>query len=402
MTRIAQDSLATIYFRFTWKSSHAIHTDRYLADDVSFRRDILPVGIKSRMIGLGVGDSITMTLDMAEVPPYKPGKVLNMPRARFIGPEINGHDVKPRIGRFYPKHFIEQVPGTRPDSSTPFRVVETDKAGFKADLNHPMADREVEIKATVLDIRPPAESAGKLHRWPDIILSGPGMQARLPESPTDFLGNDPFRRKDETGDAEFHKEPGQGGLIDAPAMESVRRAYGRLLSDGAQVLDLMAGCRSYLPENITLGEVTGLGMNMTALESNPALTERVIHNLNEEPVLPFKDNRFDAVLCTSGVEYLTKPFEVFEDVARVLKPGGVFAIAFSNCWHESKVIEVWTELYEFERMGLVSQYITRTDQFRDVETSSERGWLVCDDMEDRFGKGLPESDPVYLVWAYKK
>lgn len=395
MAHIAQDSRATIYFTFTWKSTHASHIERYLADNVSFTRDILPLGIKSRMRGLGVGDSVELTMDPSEVPPFKPGKVLDMPVARFQPPLINGRTIKPRIGRYYPKNYIENVPGTRPDSDTPFRVVETDKTGFKADLNHPMAGREVSIRATVIDIIDTPDEAGALNRWPDIILKGPGMQARLPETPTDYLGAEPFKRRDEAGDADFYAKPPMSSLLDEQAETNVQKLYGEVLDNDMDILDLMAGHVSHLPADISPKSVTGLGLSQVEMDANPALSRTVVHNINEDPALPFEDNTFDAVVCTASVGYLIKPFEVFEDVARVLKPGGVFILTFSNRWFEEKVIRVWTELQEFERMGLVSQYLIRSEMYENITTSSERGWPAPD------GAEAAESDPVYAVWATK-
>ncbi len=388
MAHIAQDSLATIYFEFTWKSSNATHVERYLAEGVSFTRDILPLGVKSRMRGLGVGDSVEMAMDPSEVPAFKPGKILDMPRTRFKA-QVHGRDIKPRIGRYYPKFYIESVPGTRPDSATPFRVVKADRAGFKADLNHPMAGREVTLKATVVDVRPPSEDAGNLSRWSEIILKGPGMQARLLDTPTDFLGADPFLREDETDDAAFYSTEKAADHLEASSIESVQKVYGALLENGMDILDLMPGRTSRLPEDITPASVIGLGLSQEGMDGNADLDKNVIHNLNDDPKLPFDDASFDAVICTASVGYLTKPFEVFEDVARVLKPGGVFAVTYTNHWFEPKVIQVWTELQEFERMGLVSQFFIRTEQYEDLWTSS-----------DRVESGAKE-DSVFAVWGRK-
>jgi ubiquinone/menaquinone biosynthesis C-methylase UbiE len=49
----------------------------------------------------------------------------------------------------------------------------------------------------------------------------------------------------------------------------------------------------------------------------------VAHDLNREPRLPFPDAHFDAALCAVSVQYLVRPVEVFAEVARVLRPGGV-------------------------------------------------------------------------------
>lgn len=373
MARIAGDSVVTIYFEFIWSSTHAGHTERYLATDVSFTRDILPLGVKSRMRGLGVGDSTEFTMDMTEVPPFKPGKILGMSRTRFVGAPDLGRKLEPRIGRFYPKYYIDNVPGTRPDSNTPFRVVGTDRSGFKADLNHPMADREVTIRATVMDIKPPSEGGGSLRRWPDIFFKGPGMQARLEETPTDFLGWEPFRREEDSGDAEYYATSGRHDLLESGAAERVRTAYAGVVEDGMTVLDLLAGRESHLPDGVTPGEVTGLGLNRADMDANPALAKQVVHNVNEHRVLPFEDGAFDAIVCTAGVEYLTSPFEIFEEAGRVLRPGGIFALAFTETWDENKVIGVWPELYPFERMGLVSQYFVRSEQFDAIRTISARG-----------------------------
>ena len=214
MASIVQDSLATIYFELTWESSHARHVDAYYAVDVSFTRDILPLGLKSRMRGLGPGDSVEMILDPSEIPAYEPGKILEIARSRFLAPILHGRNIKPRIGRFYPQRFIQDVPGNRPDSTAPFRVVATDRAGFKADLNNPLAGQKVTIKASVLDVRPPNEGGGAQQRWPVTLLRGVGMQARMEETPSDFLGVHPFIREDETSDVEFYTKLASASLLE--------------------------------------------------------------------------------------------------------------------------------------------------------------------------------------------
>jgi len=46
-----------------------------------------------------------------------------------------------------------------------------------------------------------------------------------------------------------------------------------------------------------------------------------------------------------------KPFEVFADIARVLKTGGASVITFSDRWFPPQSIRLWSELHPFERMG---------------------------------------------------
>ncbi|MFH1914361.1 MAG: methyltransferase domain-containing protein [Pseudomonadota bacterium] len=410
MSYITSDSVVTVVFELSWESAHAAHVERYYADGVSFVRDILPLGLKSRMRGLGVGDSVEMAIDQSEVPEFKPGKVLDMPLARFKAPFIHNRKLRPRLGRFYPQHLIESVPGTRPDSDAPFRVVETDQIGFKADLNHPMAGRDVRIRARVLEIRPPSGASGVLRRWSDILFSGPGMQAQLPDAATDFFGDEPFARdeepfarNEESGEALSRAVPRQWPRLDSRARACVVNIHAGLLRDGMDILDLMAGRDSHLPGGLAPASVTGLGVNAQELAANPLLTASVVHNINQDPELPFAEASFDAVVCSLAVEYLTRPFEVFADAARVLRPGGVFVLTFSNRWFEPGVVRVWTELLEFERMGLVSHYLAHTEGFGDVRTISERGWPrpaeAGDDTEAAHAEHSTRSDPVYAVWA---
>lgn len=406
MSHITNDSVVTVVFELSWESAHAAHVERYYAAGVSFVRDILPLGLKSRMRGLGVGDSVEMAIDPSEIPEFKPGKVLDMPLARFKAPFIHNRKLWPRLGRFYPQHLIENVPGTRPDSDAPFRVVETDKIGFKADLNHPMAGRDVRIRARVLGIRPPSGESGVLRRWSDILFHGPGMQAQLSDAATDFFGDEPFARDDESfarddesGDALSRATPGQWPCLDSRALAGVTDIHAGLLGNGMDILDLMAGRDSRLPQGLAPASVTGLGVNARELVANPALTASVVHNPNQEPTLPFADASFDAVVCALAVEYLTRPFEVFAEAARVLRPGGVFVLTFSNRWYEPGVIRVWAELLEFERMGLVSSYFAHTEGFGDVRTISERGWPRPADDKDTAADQTALSDPIYAVWA---
>ena len=66
------------------------------------------------------------------------------------------------------------------------------------------------------------------------------------------------------------------------------------------------------------------------LAANPMATERIVHDLNADPRIPLPDDCVDDVVCCVSVDYLTRPVEVFRDVARVLRPSGRFVCTFSN------------------------------------------------------------------------
>ncbi|HID99145.1 MAG TPA: hypothetical protein EYP59_02495 [Thiotrichaceae bacterium] len=108
---------------------------------------------------------------------------------------------------------------------------------------------------------------------------------------------------------------------------------------------------------------------------------------------------FTRLFSTVSVEYLTQPFEVFQEVSRILKAGGYFIVTFSNRWFPPKVINIWPELHEFERLGLVMEYFLKSEQYNHLSTYSMRNFpRPADD------KYIPESqyaDPVFAVCGQK-
>ena len=82
-------------------------------------------------------------------------------------------------------------------------------------------------------------------------------------------------------------------------------------------------------------------MDATELAANDAAAEWMVHDLNLDPTLPFADASFDAVTCCVSVDYLTRPLEVFAEVAHVLRPGGSFVSTFSNRCFPTKAIRGW-------------------------------------------------------------
>jgi SAM-dependent methyltransferase len=119
-----------------------------------------------------------------------------------------------------------------------------------------------------------------------------------------------------------------------------------------------------------------------------------------DPRLPFDSNSYDLVLCSLSVEYLTSPWDVFSDLARVVKPGGHVVVTFSNRWFEPKAIRIWNELHEFERMGLVLEYFKESRTFDDLRTYSVRG--LPRPADDKYSGQIPFSDPVYAVWGRRE
>ena len=82
--------------------------------------------------------------------------------------------------------------------------------------------------------------------------------------------------------------------------------------------------------------------------------------------MPLDDASVDATLCCVGVQYLQRPFEVFAEVLRVLRPGAPFVVSFSNRCFPTKAIMAWRMLGQEGHADLVRLYLDRAG-FSDVE-----------------------------------
>jgi SAM-dependent methyltransferase len=69
----------------------------------------------------------------------------------------------------------------------------------------------------------------------------------------------------------------------------------------------------------------------------------VSQDLNVDPVLPFGSESFDFVTNTASVDYMVDPRAVLRESHRVLRPGGVSIVAFSNRCFDTKATAVWID-----------------------------------------------------------
>ena len=212
---------------------------------------------------------------------------------------------------------------------------------------------------------------------------------------------DAFARTDETDDAIFYAQERIVSHLDSVALRTVEDVIAQLvIEEEPIILDLMASWDSHIPNSIEPAEVVGLGLNEDELSANEALSEFVVHDLNKDPRLPFADGQFDAVICTVSVDYMTRPLEVFRDVGRVLQPGGLFLVIFSNRYFPPKVVKMWRETSEEERVLLVADFFDETAAFEQPRVFVSRGKPRPKD--DKYAHlGIP-SDPVYAVYADRR
>lgn len=170
------------------------------------------------------------------------------------------------------------------------------------------------------------------------------------------LGPEHFARIDESDDALFYAEPRLVTHIDEPARAALTGWFRDHLPAGGDILDLMSSCVSHLPPDVAYRRVAGLGMNAVELEANPRLTDHVVHDLGRDPALPYPDAAFDACLITVSVQYLVRPLAVFGEIARVLRPGGLCAVSFSNRMFPTKAVAVWRALDDMGHAQLIAWY----------------------------------------------
>jgi FKBP-type peptidyl-prolyl cis-trans isomerase 2 len=399
MTTVDKNSRLTVEFTLAWRGERAWHEERFYAEKVSVWRDLFPGTLAEQLLGKEVGETVKTVIAPSDFfAPFNERLVRRIKPQQFAPPANHRREkYGPQPGRFYPQCYLQQVPGVYDVSTAPCRFLGEQGGELLFDLNHPLAGRELTLSATILSINSlQIERGGRCEAWLEPISNnGPGMQERAAHGATDFSHGQPFRREDESPDNHFYRMPRLVQHLDDCALVQISAEYRRLLSAGGDVLDLMGSWDSHLPPELALKSLTVLGMNEEELRKNQRADRFVVHDLNQHPRLPFSDASFDAVINTAAIEYAVDPNLLCREMARILRPGGVAAIAFSNRWFAGKAIALWGQLHEFERLGLVVELLDATQGFKDLATLSVRGYP----RPESDPHPLPQADPVYMVTA---
>jgi SAM-dependent methyltransferase len=95
------------------------------------------------------------------------------------------------------------------------------------------------------------------------------------------------------------------------------------------------------------------------------------------------------VVVTVSIQYITRPVDVFREVNRILKPGGLFAVIYSNRMFPTKAVAIWRMLNDREHADLIAAYFRHAGNFVDLQAQSHTPPAVA------------YTDPIYVVMARK-
>ncbi|MGF1478758.1 MAG: class I SAM-dependent methyltransferase [Cyanophyceae cyanobacterium] len=202
---------------------------------------------------------------------------------------------------------------------------------------------------------------------------------------------------DSTEDAHFYSFPRFVTHVDDGFIDQLTNLYQERLRPYTRIFDMMSSWVSHLPE-MEFDHVEGHGMNEEELAKNPQLDHYFVQNLNTHPQLPLADQDFDAVLNAVSIQYLQYPEAIFPEIHRILKPGGIAIISFSNRMFYEKAIAAWRDGTEASRVELVKTY------FRSVPGFSEPEAVTHPSSVPTFLQmlGVGGSDPFYAVIAQRE
>jgi SAM-dependent methyltransferase len=193
--------------------------------------------------------------------------------------------------------------------------------------------------------------------------------------------------------------------------ELFRREIASQLRPELTILDLGAGAGIVSQMNFRgmAARVCGIDPD-ERVRSNPYLDEAAV-GVGES--IPYPDESFDLVFADNVLEHLAAPDVVFDEVSRVLRPGGLFLAKTPNRWHYVALIARCTP-HRFHQFLNQLRGRARADTFptlyrantrKDITRLAGAAGLVVRRID--LIEGRPEylrvSAPTYAVgWVYER
>ncbi|KAH6665732.1 hypothetical protein B0J14DRAFT_605741 [Halenospora varia] len=193
-----------------------------------------------------------------------------------------------------------------------------------------------------------------------------------------------FKRIDENSDAQWYSQPRFVQHIDDGAISALKSYYGSIIKPHHGVLNLYSSWVSHLPSSFKPRMMVGIGMNALEFRRNEHLTSHFVKDLNVSPKLEEVElESMDVVICNVSVDYLVKPIRVFDEMRRVLKPGGTTHMVFSNRCFPTKVIGPWMGMSDVERRRWIGGYFWASGRWEEVVEvvimEGKNGWFGGED-----------------------
>jgi len=107
-----------------------------------------------------------------------------------------------------------------------------------------------------------------------------------------------------------------------PLLDAARVTPGKTLLDVCSGPGLIAAAAAERGAS-----ATGLDFSAEAVRISRRNYPEVEFHEGDAQLLPFDDNRFDAVICGYGIIHVPNPAKVLSEMERVLKPGGYLALS---------------------------------------------------------------------------
>jgi 2-polyprenyl-6-hydroxyphenyl methylase/3-demethylubiquinone-9 3-methyltransferase len=92
-------------------------------------------------------------------------------------------------------------------------------------------------------------------------------------------------------------------------------------------------------------EVWGIDQSSACIEAAKAHAQQALlpihYRVSMAESLPWENSSFDVVVCVDVLEHVKHPSQVIAEIARVLKPGGMFCFDTINRTVRSRLIMIW-------------------------------------------------------------
>lgn len=200
-------------------------------------------------------------------------------------------------------------------------------------------------------------------------------------------------KQDESDDRLFYSFPRLVTHVDGSFLGKVTQLYRERLEANSTLLDLGSSWISHLPEEVEYKRVIGHGLNGAELARNRRLDDFFIRNLNKEPDgWALESSSVDAVVCCVSIQYFQLPERVLAEVWRVLKPGGVVIVTFSDRMFGNKAISAWIQSTNYGRLQLVRSYFQAIEGYERIE-------VINNKVEPPTNPKAPTNNPVQILMS---